>query len=402
MPQAQQHAGRGNAPEAAALPLAVSRLTLTDFRNYAAERIEVASRPVVLTGPNGAGKTNVLEALSYLTPGRGLRGVRLPELARIGGAGGWSVAARIETPSGVAAVGTGIEGRAADSDDDGNVDDGGAERRVVRIDGAPARGPAALADLIRVVWLTPQMDRLFTEGRSDRRRFLDRLVLGYDPEHGRRVGAYERVMRERLKLLRDGSGDDAWLTALEGRMAEATVAIAAARREAVMRLRGALAAGIGPFPRAELTVRGLAEDLLAEHAAVEVEGRLQALLRRNRTADRDANRTQEGAHRADLEVVHLAKGLPAALCSTGEQKALLVAVVLADARLQAVHRGTPPLLLLDEVAAHLDETRREALFDEILALGSQAWMTGTDRALFERLTGKALFLGVAQGKVTDG
>jgi DNA replication and repair protein RecF len=379
------------------LPLAVTRLTLTDFRNYAAERIEVAPRPVVLTGANGAGKTNVLEALSYLTPGRGLRGVRLPELARIGGAGGWSVAARIETPSGVAAVGTGIEGRAADSDDDE-----GAERRVVRIDGAPARGPAALADLIRVVWLTPQMDRLFTEGRSDRRRFLDRLVLGYDPEHGRRVGAYERVTRERLKLLRDGGGDDSWLTALEGRMAEATVAIAAARREAVMRLRGALAAGIGPFPRAELTVRGLAEDLLGEHAAVEVEGRLQALLRRNRTADRDANRTQEGAHRADLEVVHLAKGLPAALCSTGEQKALLVAVVLADARLQAVHRGAPPLLLLDEVAAHLDETRREALFDEILALGSQAWMTGTDRALFERLTGKALFLGVAQGKVTDG
>lgn len=397
MLQAEQHAGRGNAPEAAALPLAVTRLTLTDFRNYAAERIEVAPRPVVLTGANGAGKTNVLEALSYLTPGRGLRGVRLPELARIGGTGGWSVAARIDTPSGVAAVGTGIEGRTPESDDDE-----GAERRVVRIDGAPARGPAALADLIRVVWLTPQMDRLFTEGRSDRRRFLDRLVLGYDPEHGRRVGAYERVMRERLKLLREGNGDDAWLTALEGRMAEATVAIAAARREAVMRLRGALAAGIGPFPRAELTVRGLAEDLLAEHAAVEVEGRLQALLRRNRTADRDANRTQEGAHRADLEVVHLAKGLPAALCSTGEQKALLVAVVLADARLQAVHRGAPPLLLLDEVAAHLDQTRREALFDEILALGSQAWMTGTDRALFERLTGKALFLGVAQGKVTDG
>lgn len=401
MLQAEQHAGRGNAPEAATLPLAVTRLTLTDFRNYAAERIEVAPRPVVLTGANGAGKTNVLEALSYLTPGRGLRGVRLPELSRIGGAGGWSVAARIETPSGSAAVGTGIEGRTADDGDDG-VEDGGAERRVVRIDGAPARGPAALADLIRVVWLTPQMDRLFTDGRSDRRRFLDRLVLGYDPEHGRRVGAYERVMRERLKLLRDGSSDDSWLTALEGRMAEATVAIAAARREAVMRLRGALAAGIGPFPRAELTVRGLAEDLLAEHAAVEVEGRLQALLRRNRTADRDAGRTQEGAHRADLEVVHVVKGLPAALCSTGEQKALLVAVVLADARLQAVHRGAPPLLLLDEVAAHLDETRREALFDEILALGSQAWMTGTDRALFERLTGKALFLGVAQGKVTDG
>ncbi len=396
MLQAEHSAERAAGPEAAPLLLAVTRLTLTDFRNYGAERIEAAPRPVVLTGPNGAGKTNVLEALSYLTPGRGLRGARLSELARLDGPGGWSVAARIATPSGVAAVGTGIEGRAGEDDEDG------AERRVVRIDGAPARGPAALAELIRVVWLTPQMDRLFTDGRSDRRRFLDRLVLGYDAEHGRRVGAYERVMRERLKLLRDGGGDDAWLTALEGRMAEASVAIAAARREAVMRLRGALAAGIGPFPRAELAVRGLAEDLLGEHAAVEVEARLQALLRRNRVADRDSGRTQEGVHRADLEVVHLAKGLPAALCSTGEQKALLVAVVLADARLQAVHRGAPPLLLLDEVAAHLDEPRREALFDEILALGSQAWMTGTDRALFDRLKGAAQFLCVAQGKVTDG
>jgi DNA replication and repair protein RecF len=393
MLQAEHHAKRAAEPEAAALLLAVTRLTLTDFRNYAAERIEVTARPVVLTGANGAGKTNVLEALSYLTPGRGLRGARLPDLARLGGAGGWAVAARIETPSGTAAIGTGVEGRTDDDDD-------AAERRVVRIDGAPARGPAALADLIRAVWLTPQMDRLFVEGRSDRRRFLDRLVLGYDPDHGRRVGAYERVTRERMKLLRDGGGDDTWLTALEARMAEQSVAIGAARREAVLRLRGALAAGIGPFPRAELTVRGFAEDMLAEHAAVEVEGRLQALLRRNRAADRDAGRTQEGAHRADLEVVHLAKGLPAALCSTGEQKALLVAVVLADARLQAVHRGAPPLLLLDEVAAHLDEARREALFDEIIALGSQAWMTGTDSALFERLTGAAQFLCVAQGKVT--
>jgi DNA replication and repair protein RecF len=379
------------------LALAVTRLTLTDFRNYAAERVEVAARSVVLTGPNGAGKTNILEALSYLTPGRGLRGARLGDLARFNGGGGWSVAARIDTPSGSAAVGTGIEGRSAEPS---SGEDEATERRVVRIDGAPARGPAALADLIRVVWLTPQMDRLFGEGRSERRRFLDRLVLGYDPEHGRRVGAYERVMRERLKLLRDGGGDDAWLSALEARMVEQSVAIAAARREAVLRLRGAVAAGIGPFPRADLSVRGFVEDRLGEEAAVEVEARLQDVLRRNRAADRDSGRTQEGAHRADLEVIHIAKGMPAALCSTGEQKALLVAVVLADARLQAAHRGAAPLLLLDEIAAHLDETRRDALFDEILALGSQAWLTGTDRALFERLRGEAQFLSVAQGKVT--
>ncbi|MBI1179032.1 MAG: DNA replication/repair protein RecF [Alphaproteobacteria bacterium] len=395
MLQAERNAGGAAGPEAAPLPLAVTRLTLTDFRNYVAERVEVRPRPVVLTGPNGAGKTNVLEALSYLTPGRGLRGARLPELARIGGGGGWSVAARIETPAGSAAVGTGIEGRAPDGGDDET-----AERRVVRIDGAPARGPAALAELVRVVWLTPQMDRLFSDGRSDRRRFLDRLVLGYDPEHGRRVAAYERVMRDRLKLLRDGPADDAWLAALEARMAEQSVAIAAARREAVMRLRGALAAGIGPFPGADLRARGYAEEALDELAAVEVETRLQDLLRRNRPGDRESGRTQEGAHRADLEVTHLVKGLPAALCSTGEQKALLVAVVLADARLQAAHRGAPPLLLMDEVAAHLDQARRAALFEEIVALGSQAWLTGTDRALFESLTGAAQFLSVAQGKVT--
>ncbi|MFN3230829.1 MAG: DNA replication/repair protein RecF [Alphaproteobacteria bacterium] len=378
--------------------LAVSRLTMTDFRNYASQRLETtAAVPVVLTGPNGAGKTNVLEALSYLTAGRGLRGARLGELARIGGAGGWSVAAEVETQTGRVSIGTGIEGRTAASTDS---DEDGVDRRQVRIDGASARGPAALADVLRAIWLTPQMDGLFIQGRSERRRFLDRLVLGYDPEHGRRVGGFERAMRDRAKLLRDGTGDDAWLAALEARMAEASVAIAAARRETVGRLHAALAQGLGPFPKAGLALEGFAEELLEAHAALEVETRLQDQLRTNRPADASSGRTRDGAHRTDLLVTHLDNGMPAGLCSTGEQKALLVAVVLADARLQAAYRGAPPVLLLDEIVAHLDGGRRAALFDEILALGAQTWLTGTDRALFEPLDRMAQFAMVEHGKVT--
>ncbi len=386
-----------SAPVPPAAALAVSQMTLTDFRNYQAQRVHASTAPIVLTGANGAGKTNVLEALSYLSAGRGLRGAKLSDLARINGSGVWSVAAVIETPQGTVSVATGLEPRGSQNGPD---DEEGRDRRVVRIDGANARGPAALADIMRAIWLTPQMDGLFTDGRSERRRFLDRLVLGYDPDHGARVSGYERVMRERAKLLRDGSGDDAWLTALEARMAEASVAIAAARRETVQRLHSALAAGIGPFPKAGLALVGFAETLLDEHAALEVETRLQDQLRDNRRVDGSSGRTQDGAHRTDLAVTHLGNGLSAELCSTGEQKALLVAVVLADARLQAVHRGAPPVLLLDEIVAHLDAGRRAALFDEILALGAQTWLTGTDRSLFDPLDGVAQFATVEHGKVT--
>lgn len=392
MAQALHKMSPPDSPVPAPLPrLAVTRLTLTDFRNYASAQLAVDARPVVLTGPNGTGKTNILEALSYLTAGRGLRGARLADVARKGGAGGWSVAAQVDTPTGMVPVGTGLE--ASHSDDDAR------DRRVVRIDGAPAKGPAALADIIRVSWLTPQMDRLFIDGRSDRRRFLDRLVAGYDPDHARRVSAYERVMRERAALLRDGGGDPVWLTALETRMAAASVAIAAARLETVERLRGALAAGIGPFPKADLAVSGFAEAALSGQSALDVETRLADLLCANRAEDGRAGRTAEGAHRADLLVTHLDTGMDAALCSTGQQKALLVAIVLADARVQAAHRGTPPLLLLDEIAAHLDGDRRTALYQEIAALGAQAWLTGTDGHLFEDLAGTAQFAAVCDGKV---
>jgi DNA replication and repair protein RecF len=394
--------------------LFLSRLMVSQYRNYGTETLQVPPQPVVLCGQNGAGKTNILEAISYLSPGRGLRGAKLADIGRRGGAdaapgeavsGSWSVAATLETPNGPVKLGTGLEPRMASS---GNVDggdragsvDGLSERRVVRIDGETARGPSALADYMRLVWLTPQMDRLFTEGASSRRRFLDRLVLGFDAEHGRRVSKYERVMRERSRLLRDGKDDPAWLGALEAQMAEGSVAIAAARRDVVARLRGALAAGIGPFPSADMEVHGDAEDLLADISAVDVETELRERLSHSRNTDRDKGGARIGAHRADLEVVHLERQMPAALCSTGEQKAVLIAIVLADARLQAMQQGSPPIMLLDEIAAHLDEERRAALVDEILGLGAQAWLTGTDRALFSALEGRACFMNVVNGKVT--
>ncbi len=384
--------------------LAVSRLMVAEYRNYKSAVLDVPSTPIVLCGPNGAGKTNILEAISYLSPGRGLRGARLADIGRRSGdeMGAWSVAATLETKDGPVKLGTGIEPRSAADDPEASdtSNDTGRDRRVVRIDGETAKGPATLADYMRLIWLTPQMDRLFVEGASSRRRFLDRLVLGFDPDHGKRVSKYERVMRERSRLLRAGQADPAWLSALEAQMAEGSVAIAAARRDVVARLRGALAAGIGPFPSADMTVRGDAEDLLVDQAAVDAEASLRDQLSLSRGPDGDRGRTRVGAHRTDLEVIHLERQMPAGLCSTGEQKAVLVAIILADARLQAMQQGSPPIMLLDEIAAHLDEDRRTALVEEILDLGAQAWMTGTDRTLFAALEGHAHFLNVVNGKVT--
>ena len=385
--------------------LSLSRLMLSDYRNYESAQLNVPAQPIVLCGQNGAGKTNVLEAISYLSPGRGLRGARLGDIGRRNPAlsgntasGTWSVAATLETRNGPIKLGTGIEPRMAEDGAEGL--EATNERRVVRIDGETAKGPAALAEHMRLVWLTPQMDRLFTEGASSRRRFLDRLVLGFDPDHGRRVSKFERVMRERSRLLRDGKDDPAWLAALEAQMAEGSVAIAAARRDVVARLRGALSAGIGPFPSADIAVHGDAEDLLDEASAVDVETELRQRLVQSRGADKEKGRTRIGAHRSDLDVVHLERQMPAALCSTGEQKAVLIAIILADARLQAMQQGSPPIMLLDEIAAHLDEERRAALVDEILGLGAQAWLTGTDVSLFAALEGRACFMNVVNGKVT--
>ncbi|MFP3943800.1 MAG: DNA replication/repair protein RecF [Alphaproteobacteria bacterium] len=364
--------------------LALSELVLTRFRNYENVRLELDGRPVVLTGPNGAGKTNVLEAVSLLSPGRGLRGTALGEATRRApGASvpgpGWAVFARLRRDGEVHAVGTGLDA---------------TERRVVRIDGETVSGSRPLAELVRVVWLTPPMDRLFIEGASGRRRFMDRLVMALDPEHGSRAAAYEQAMRERTRLLKDGSGEAGWLAALEAAMAERGAALTAARRRFVARLGAALAVTPedSPFPRAEVAIEsGLEED--GGGAA------FRARLARGRGRDAAAGRALEGPHRADLVVRHKPKDMEARYCSTGEQKALLIGLVLAHARLMRDRDGLAPLLLLDEVAAHLDGLRRAALFDEICALGAQAWMTGTDRALFDALGARAQFFRVGDGHV---
>lgn len=381
---------------------AVRRLTLTNFRNYGGLRLETELRPVVLTGANGAGKTNLLEAISYLSPGRGLRRARLDEVTSHGADAGWAVAARVRDPrsGGVAEIGTGTTG--------GDTGEAAGERRAVRIDGAPARGPASLAEVFSVSWLTPQMDRLFQESSGGRRRFLDRLVYGFDTAHARRVSAYERALRERSRLLRSGEGTSEWLAALEETMAEYGVAVAAARREGVARLEQGLtqgsggSGGSGAFPRAALGVDGLLETLLDGLPALEVEAVFRAQLAESRPRDAETGGAAIGPHRSDLTVRHLENGLPAQQCSTGEQKALLIAIVLADARVKGVRAGAAPVLLLDEVVAHLDEERREALFEEILGLGAQTWLTGTDRTLFAALEGAAQFFEVAKGQVSPG
>lgn len=375
---------------------AVRRLTLTNFRNYGGFRLETEPWPVVLTGANGAGKTNLLEAISYLSPGRGLRRARLDEVTSHGSDGGWAVAAQVRDPrsGGVAEIGTGTAG--------GETGEAARERRAVRIDGVPAPGPAALAEVFSVSWLTPQMDRLFQENTGGRRRFLDRLVYGFDTAHARRVTAYERALRERSRLLRSGGGTSEWLAALEETMAEYGVAVAAARREGVARLEQGLAQNPGAFPRAALGIDGLLETLLDGMPALEVEAVFRTKLADSRPRDAETGGAAVGPHRSDLTVRHLENGLPAQQCSTGEQKALLIAIVLADARVKGVRAGAAPVLLLDEVVAHLDEERREALFEEILRLGAQTWLTGTDRSLFAALKGAAQFFEVAKGRVSPG
>ncbi len=373
----------------------VRRLTLTDFRCYERLRLDTDGAPIVLTGANGAGKTAILEALSYLAPGRGLRRARLGDVTRRGAGSGWAVAARIRRPDGEEVeTGTGTAtGEATDADN------GAAERRAVRIDGSAARGPAALAEVLSIVWLTPRMDRLFVDAASGRRRFLDRLVYGFDAAHARRVAAYDQALRERGRLLQNGGANDSWLSALEETMAELGIAVAAARRDTVARLEGALAHGVGPFPAAALGLAGTVEAWLDEMPAVEVEAAFRDGLRATRGRDSETGGAGIGPHRGDLAVHHLANDLPADQCSTGEQKALLISIVLADVRIKAVREGGAPLLLLDEVAAHLDGERRDALFAEIVALKGQAWLTGTEASLFGGLAGHAEFIEVAGGQV---
>jgi DNA replication and repair protein RecF len=368
----------------------VTRLVLTNFRNYREARLALGTEPVVLTGPNGAGKTNLLEALSLLAPGRGLRGVKLTEIDRRAERdgempeSGWAVAAVVAKRSGAMRVGTGRDGARG-------------ERRVVRIDGEPARGQMALGERLGVLWLTPPMDRFFLDGPSGRRRFLDRLVLGLDPQHGSRVAAYEQALRERSRLLRDGPADPVWLAALEEVMAEQGVAVAAGRCEAVQQLDRACAEADGSFPRARLTLVGTVEGWLEAMPALAAEVQLASTLAGNRQSDAQTGGAAIGPHRSDLAVELAEKGIAAELASTGEQKALLISILLAHVELQRAIRGEPPLLLLDEITAHLDAKRRAALFEALLRLESQAWLTGTDEAVFAPLRCQAQFLSVHDG-----
>jgi DNA replication and repair protein RecF len=382
--------------------LAVRQLRLSDFRNYRQLRLDCGPEPVVLVGANGAGKTNLLEALSFLAPGRGLRRARLDEICRrrVGNADdasaappaatSWAVAATLDTPDGRVAIGTGLEPPR---------NEGGLPRRVVRIDGRPVPSQTALGRHVAAVWLTPQLDRLFLDGASERRRFLDRLVTALHPEHAGDVAAYENALRQRARLLGEGNRDPHWFTALEDTMARHGVALAAARADTVQRLDAAARLGVGPFPRATLAMAGEVDGWLATMAAIDAEDRLRAELAAARLRDAEAGTTSWGPHRSDLAVRHLDLDLPAAEGSTGQQKAILVSIALAHARLVTLSRSRPPLLLLDEIAAHLDGERRAALFDEVVALGVQSWMTGTDAELFAPLAGRAQILRVADGSI---
>ncbi|MBT3070684.1 DNA replication/repair protein RecF [Rhodomicrobium sp. Az07] len=362
--------------------IAIARLTLKDFRNYEAVTLLTGAGPVVLAGANGAGKTNCLEAVSLLTAGRGLRSLPFPELARSGGSGGWAVAAELGAAGEEMHIGTGIQ-----LPPDGMLT--ARTARTVKIDHALAKSSGSLAR-IRMLWLTPSMDGLFTGPAADRRRFLDRLVLSLDPGYGAAAAAFERAMRQRNKALEEFDSPP-MLTAIEAQMAEAAVAMAVARARAIAALSGEIEAERARdpdslFPWAALTLNGMLEDQAATLSEDAMRDGYARALAQGRDRDRAAGRTLSGPHRSDLHVTHGPKAMPARMCSTGEQKALLVGLVLAQARLiKRAAGGTAPLILLDEIAAHLDISRREALFSSIVALNAQVWMTGTDLATFTPL-----------------
>ena len=355
---------------------------------------DIQSGLIVLCGPNGAGKTNILEAISLLTVGRGLRSAKATDMQRHDGNYSWGVSAQVDIDGGDVKLGTGL-----------NADTG---RRMVRINGIDAKSQAALSDYLACLWLTPQMDRLFIDGASARRKFLDRLIFTFDAGHSGRVTRYENAMRQRSKLLQEGQGeatsaDPVWIKSLEAQMAETGVAIAAARLDFTDRLQQSCDKVEDQeenfFPRATLQARGTIEELLQNAPAVEVEKLYAYQLERARPRDAIVGGASTGPHKSDLHVLYSAKKMEAAQCSTGEQKALLIGLVLAHSRLMAAERGVPPVLLLDEIVAHLDETRRAALFERLINLGGQVWMTGTDPVLFDAITDQAQFFTIENARI---
>jgi DNA replication and repair protein RecF len=372
-------------------PSRIHRLTLTHFRNYRAASLETRGDVVVLSGPNGAGKTNCIEAISFLSPGRGLRRANLEDVADNQGDGSWAVSAEVEGALGLATLGTGI---------DAPLPDASVSRRC-RIDREPAASATAFGDHLRMVWLTPAMDGLFLGPASERRRFFDRLVLAIDSEHSARVSALDRSLRSRNRLLEVRNYDDHWCDAIERETAELAVAVAAMRGQTVARLAAMLRARgeTSVFPSAEIALDGWMENALMSESATSVEDRYRDILRNNRARDAIAGRTLDGPHLTDLQVVYAPKSMPARDASTGEQKALLIGLVLAHAGLVADMTGITPLLLLDEVVAHLDPRRRAALFDELSKLGAQVWMTGADPAAFADVGPSGEIFGVESGEI---
>jgi DNA replication and repair protein RecF len=371
------------------------RLGLQDFRNHAQTQVRTDGRHVCLFGPNGAGKTNILEAISVLAPGRGLRGADLPDMGRrIGEVArpGWAVSADVMQNSAQRRIGVAFE-----------VDSDGRSRRSALIDGEPASA-ADIAELVRVIWLTPAMDRVFAGPAGDRRRFFDRQVLAHAPSHGSAAAAYEKAMRQRNALLERGRADPAWLDGVEETMARSGAKMAANRALVLTRLQAAIdERPEGAFPKSELSLDGLFERMASEGASLEdITLALAMAFKESRIRDAAAGRTLAGVHRTDLSVIHKAKALPAEQCSTGEQKALLTGLILANARALFGRDFAPvPLLLLDEAAAHLDSDRRASLYDELAALGGQAWLTGTDRSLFDAFADRAQRFAVSDGDVRE-
>ena len=371
-------------------PARLRRIRLTNFRNYHTASLETDAATIVLVGPNGAGKTNLIEAISFLAPGRGLHRATLDEVAFSEGDGSWAVSAEIEGALGLATLGTGID----------RPPDEGTVQRKFRIDREPVTSASAFADHLRVLWLVPSMDGLFAGAPSERRRFLDRLVLAVDADHGSRVNALDRSLRSRNRLLEEPRPDPHWLDAVEHETAELAVAVAGLRAETVARLEAVLASRRdSAFPSAEIALEGWMEQLIPAHPAREIEERYRALLRDNRARDAAAGRTLDGPHLTDLKVIYAPKAVAAADASTGEQKALLIGLVLAHARLIADMTGHAPILLLDEVVAHLDPARRGSLQGELQQLGSQVWMTGADPALFAEVGPDAARVEVKAGRL---
>jgi len=366
----------------------VEQLSLSHFRCYEVFSVSLDLKPVVLTGPNGAGKTNILEALSLLIPGKGLRRARLSEIKRQDSEAPWAISIHLKDEEEGTQIGTGLDPEAPES-----------ERRITKVNGEKVKSQSTLAKWVSVVWLTPLMDRLFLDGPQGRRRFLDRLVYGVDPSHATRLTRYERALKERNSLLQQGKFDRFWLEGLEETLVNEGIAITIARREVVGQLSSLLKSQGNAFLPVEMYLEGDLEMLLQQKSLLEAEEEIRRLLGTSRVQDRITGRTSFGPHRSDLKVIHPEKNQPAAYCSTGEQKALLLSIIMGSAHLLSVRTEAVPLLLLDEVIAHLDKARRTALFDAILKLKMQTWLTGTDVSLFEELQGNAQFLSLKEAQL---